>query len=50
MFIAFAKFGELGSSGEFILLSQLDKWMRQAKLLNKKLTLTHTGMAFSKFK
>lgn len=43
----FAKFGDCKSTGEAITLSNSDKWMKQAKVIdNKKITTTDTGIYF----
>lgn len=50
-FVNFSKFGDEKSDGTNITLTQSDKWMKQAKVLDsKKITLTDTGVAFNKFK
>lgn len=50
-FVNFSKFGDEKSDGTTITLTQNDKWMKQAKILDgKKITLTDTGVAFNKFK
>ncbi|KAJ6220410.1 hypothetical protein RDWZM_006222 [Blomia tropicalis] len=44
-FKAFAKFGDIKSSGEAITLSNSDKWFKQAKIIDgKKITTTDTGI------
>jgi len=49
IFRAFAKFGDSKSTGEAITLSNSDKWMKQAKVIDpKKVTTTDTGIAFKK--
>lgn len=49
IFRAFAKFGDSKSTGETITLSNSDKWMKQAKVIElKKITTTDTGIAFKK--
>ena len=50
VFKAFSKFGDTKSDGKHITLSQSDKWMKQAKVIDKKLTTTDTGIHFKKFK
>lgn len=45
-FKLFAKFGDSKSTGEAITLSNSDKWMKQAKVIDKKLTTTDTGIYF----
>lgn len=50
-FSEFAKMNEKDRRGETITLSNSDFWMRQAKILDdRKLTMTDTGVAFSKFR
>lgn len=50
-FVNFAKFGDTKADGKTITLTQSDKWMKQAKLIDgKKITTTDTGIAFNKFK
>ncbi|EDW95422.1 tubulin polymerization-promoting protein homolog isoform X1 [Drosophila yakuba] len=49
-FKAFSKFGDSKSDGKLITLSQSDKWMKQAKVIDKKITTTDTGIHFKKFK
>ncbi|CAD7003274.1 unnamed protein product [Ceratitis capitata] len=49
-FKAFSKFGDIKSDGKLITLSQSDKWMKQAKVIDKKITTTDTGIHFKKFK
>ncbi|KAK0168004.1 hypothetical protein PV327_001847 [Microctonus hyperodae] len=49
-FKAFSKFGDTKSDGKFITLSQSDKWMKQAKVFDKKITTTDTGIHFKKQK
>lgn len=50
-FKAFSKFGDLKSDGKMISLSQSDKWMKQAKVIDgKKITTTDTGIYFKKLK
>ncbi|XP_071454361.1 tubulin polymerization-promoting protein homolog [Hetaerina americana] len=50
-FIAFSKFGDTKSNGTTISLTQSDKWMKQAKVIDgKKITTTDTGICFNKFK
>lgn len=47
----FSKFGDTKSDGTTITLTQADKWMKQAKVIDgKKITTTDTGIAFNKFK
>lgn len=50
-FRAFAKFGDPKSDGKHITLSNSDKWMKQAKVIDgKKITTTDTGIYFKKLK
>lgn len=50
-FRAFSKFGDLKSDGKTITLSQSDKWMKQAKVIDgKTITTTDTGIYFKKLK
>ncbi|KAG8226347.1 hypothetical protein J437_LFUL014590 [Ladona fulva] len=50
-FAAFSKFGYSKSDGTTITLTQLDKWMKQAKVIDgKMITMTDTGICFNKFK
>ncbi|KAL0122115.1 hypothetical protein PUN28_007113 [Cardiocondyla obscurior] len=50
-FKAFSKFGDTKSNGKLITLSQSDKWMKQAKVIDgKKITTTDTGIYFKKHK
>lgn len=50
-FKAFSKFGDTKSDGKHITLSQSDKWMKQAKVIEgKKITTTDTGIYFKKQK
>ncbi|ENN79779.1 tubulin polymerization-promoting protein homolog [Dendroctonus ponderosae] len=50
-FKTFAKFGDPKSDGRQITLSNSDKWMKQAKVIDgKKITTTDTGIAFKKLK
>ena len=50
-FVLYAKFGDPKSEGQKITLSQADKWMKQAKLIDmKRITTTDTGVCFNKFK
>ncbi|XP_017778298.1 PREDICTED: TPPP family protein CG45057-like [Nicrophorus vespilloides] len=50
-FVLFSKFGDPRSDGRTITLTQSDKWMKQALVLDgKKVTLTDTGVCFNKFK
>jgi len=51
MFKLFSKFGDTKSDGKLITLSQSDKWMKQAKVIDgKKITTTDTGIHFKKLK
>uniref|UniRef100_T1E2X3 Tubulin polymerization-promoting protein homolog n=1 Tax=Psorophora albipes TaxID=869069 RepID=T1E2X3_9DIPT len=49
-FKAFSKFGDTKSDGKLLTLSQSDKWMKQAKVIDKKITTTDTGIHFKKLK
>lgn len=50
-FKIFSKFGDIKSDGKHITLSQSDKWMKQAKVIDgKKITTTDTGIYFKKLK
>lgn len=49
-FKAFSKFGDSKSDGKHITLSQSDKWMKQAKVIDKKITTTDTAIHFKKLK
>ncbi|XP_008480691.1 TPPP family protein CG45057 [Diaphorina citri] len=50
-FKLFSKFGDTKSDGKLLTLSQSDKWMKQAKVIDgKKVTTTDTGIHFKKFK
>ncbi|GLV33928.1 ringmaker [Carabus blaptoides fortunei] len=50
-FKTFSKFGDSKSDGKHITLSQSDKWMKQAKVIDgKKITTTDTGIYFKKLK
>jgi len=50
-FKVFAKFGDPKSDGRQITLSNSDKWMKQAKVIDgKKITTTDTGIYFKKLK
>lgn len=50
-FKAFSKFGDPKSDGKHLTLSQSDKWMKQAKVIDgKKITTTDTGIYFKKLK
>ncbi|XP_059053972.1 tubulin polymerization-promoting protein homolog [Achroia grisella] len=50
-FKAFSKFGDPKSDGKQITLSQSDKWMKQAKVIDgKKITTTDTAIHFKKLK
>lgn len=49
-FKAFSKFGDTKSDGKHITLSQSDKWMKQAKVIDKKITTTDTAIHFKKHK
>jgi len=50
-FRAFSKFGDKTSEGKSLSLSQSDKWMKQAKVIDgKTLSTTDTAIQFKKFK
>jgi len=50
-FRAFSKFGDSKSEGKSLSLSQSDKWMKQAKVVDgKAISTTDTAIAFKKFK
>lgn len=49
-FKLFSKFGDIKSDGKLITLSQSDKWMKQAKVIDKKITTTDTAIHFKKLK
>ena len=50
-FRAFSKFGDTKSDGKHLTLSQSDKWMKQAKVIDPKtITTTDTAIHFKKFK
>ena len=50
-FKAFSKFGDTKSDGRLLTLSQSDKWMKQAKVVdNKTISTTDTAITFKKFK
>lgn len=50
-FKAFSKFGDTKSDGKHITLSQSDKWMKQAKVIEgKKINTTDTGIYFKRLK
>lgn len=49
-FKAFSKFGDTKSDGKQLTLSQSDKWMKQAKVIDKKITTTDTAIHFKKLK
>lgn len=52
MFLAFAKLGAIlpSEDGSQIILSQLDRWMQQAEMLNENFTIIDTGVEYNKFK
>ncbi|CAK1556290.1 unnamed protein product [Leptosia nina] len=51
IFKMFSKFGDPKSDGKQITLSQSDKWMKQAKVIDgKKITTTDTAIYFKKLK
>lgn len=43
-FKAFARFGDVRNPGDTITLSNSDKWFKQAKVIDKKITTTDTGI------
>lgn len=48
-FAAFARFGNKEEDGKHITLSNTDKWMKQAKVIDgKKITTTDTSICFKK--
>jgi hypothetical protein len=48
-FKIFSKFGVAASDGKYITLTQSDKWMKQAKVIDgKKITTTDTGIIYKK--
>lgn len=48
-FAAFSRFGDTASDGKHITLSNSDKWMKQAKVIDgKKVTTTDTSICFKK--
>jgi hypothetical protein len=50
-FKVFSKFGAAGSDGKQITLTQSDKWLKQAQIIDgKKVTTTDTGICFKKFR
>lgn len=50
-FRVFSKFGDTKSDGKLLTLSQSDKWMKQAKVIDgKTITTTDTAITFKKFK
>ncbi|XP_044254984.1 tubulin polymerization-promoting protein homolog [Tribolium madens] len=49
-FVNFSKFGDTKSDGKTITLTQIDKWLKQAQVIGKKITTTDTGICFNKFK
>lgn len=49
-FKSFSKFGDIKSDGKQITLTQSDKWMKQAKVIDKKITTTDTAIHFKKLK
>lgn len=50
LFEAYSKFGDPKSDGKSITLSNSDKWFKQAKVFDKKLTTVDTGICFKKMK
>ena len=50
-FRSFSKFGDTKSDGKLLTLSQSDKWMKQAGVIDgKSVTTTDTAIHFKKFK
>lgn len=49
-FTHFSKFNDSKSDGRTITLTKLDKWLKQAQLIDKHLTMTDTGICFNKFR
>lgn len=50
-FQAFAKFGDSKADGKTITLTNIDKWLKQAKVVDgKKISTTDTGICFNKLK
>lgn len=50
-FKLFSKFGDRNSDGTHINLTQCDKWMKEAKVIDgKKLSTNDTAICFSKLK
>lgn len=47
-FSAFSKFGNVRSDGKTITLTQIDKWMKQAGVFDRKTTTTDTSIHFKK--
>ena len=48
-FAAFSAFGDKTSDGKSITLTNCDKWMKQAKVIDgKKITTTDTSITFKK--
>jgi hypothetical protein len=48
-FAVFSRFGDTASDGKHITLSNSDKWMKQAKVIDgKKITTTDTSIYFKK--
>lgn len=48
-FAVFSKFGDSASDGKQITLSNCDKWMKQARVIDgKKITTTDTSILFKK--
>lgn len=48
-FAAFSRFGDTSSDGKSISLTNCDKWMKQAKVIDgKKITTTDTSILFKK--
>ncbi|XP_034946026.1 tubulin polymerization-promoting protein homolog [Chelonus insularis] len=49
-FFIFSRLGDTRSGGISITLSQSDKWMKQAGIINSKITTADTAVCFNKFK
>lgn len=50
-FVLFSKFGDAKSDGKTITLTQSDKWLKQALILDgRTITVTDTGIVFNYFK
>lgn len=50
LFCQFAKFGDTKADGSTITLKNVDKWLKQAKIIDKKITTTDTAITFGKWK